>query len=166
MAKKDRVRPLMKFIAEDKLDRLALEGTSTLQDIERDIGDLREQAALIRTLLGRYARQVAAEGVAPVVERAEDGYTSAERSRLVRQAALELGANGLDVLNAQQVVDHLAKGGVIFSIKRPASMVGSVLASMKEFDRTEMNKFRYTGREGPLEESQAPAPDSNEIPFE
>jgi hypothetical protein len=68
-----------------------------------------------------------------------------ERRRLVQQKAFQLGKGGRRAVTAEDVLKALAADGVTFEVARPATMVGAVLRSMPEFERTGRNTFKYKG---------------------
>ena len=70
---------------------------------------------------------------------------AAARKTKVQAKALELGKRRKSELSAQEIIDALTKDGVDLGIARPGTMVGAVLRSMPEFERTGNNVFKYTG---------------------
>lgn len=75
----------------------------------------------------------------------EDGFTGKQRGEVVREEARRLGSEGLHVVTTKHVLDALAARGITFTIRRPTSMIGSVLKSMKEFKRLGPDRFEYVG---------------------
>ncbi len=70
---------------------------------------------------------------------------AAARKAKVQAKALELGKKRKTDLSAQDVIDALNSDGTNLGVARPGTMVGAVLRSMPEFERTGSNKFKYTG---------------------
>lgn len=68
---------------------------------------------------------------------------AAERKAVVQRKALELGRGRRTAISAQDVIDALAADGVELDVARPGTMVGAVLRSMPEFERTGHNEFQY-----------------------
>ena len=67
---------------------------------------------------------------------------AASRKSKVRQKAIELGKRRKRDISAQDVVDALTADGVKLGVARPGTMVGAVLRSMPEFERTGANQFK------------------------
>ena len=68
---------------------------------------------------------------------------AAERKAAVQKKALEMGRRRKTALSAQDVIDALQAEGVELDVARPGTMVGAVLRSMPEFERTGHNQFLY-----------------------
>ena len=68
---------------------------------------------------------------------------AAERKAVVQKKALEIGRRRKTALSAQDVIDALNAEGVVLDVARPGTMVGAVLRSMPEFERTGQNEFTY-----------------------
>jgi hypothetical protein len=68
---------------------------------------------------------------------------AAERKAAVQKKALEMGRRRKSALSAQDVIDALRTEGVELDVARPGTMVGAVLRSMPEFERTGHNEFTY-----------------------
>jgi hypothetical protein len=70
---------------------------------------------------------------------------AAARKSKVQAKALELGKKRKTEINAQDVIDALTADGVNLGVARPGTMIGAVLRSMPEFERTGANQFKYKG---------------------
>jgi len=153
---KDWVKTIAKIISGGDTRKLADAVAEGLAEIDKDLKLLQEQASIIRRLGAYYAptwqisderepeQPVAQAG--PVAK--ADGLTSKERSALVKKAALSLAQQGHSVLSARDVLSELRQQGTVFTIHRPASMVGTVLSRMPEFERRGMDQFYYRGENG------------------
>ena len=130
---KDRIKPLFTILATGETGKVRDEAARAIREIQEEQNDLARDIKLIRDLVARYGG-------------AADGLTPQERSAKVRDAALALAANGQTVLKAQDVVDYMKNSeGIEFDVKRPASLVGTVLNQLAEFERVEMNQFKFKG---------------------
>lgn len=67
---------------------------------------------------------------------------AASRKSKVQAKALELGKRRKRDISAQDVIDALMADGVNLGVARPGTMVGAVLRSMPEFERTGSNQFK------------------------
>ena len=67
---------------------------------------------------------------------------AAARKSKVQAKALELGKRRKRDISAQDVIDSLTEDGVDLGVARPGTMVGAVLRSMPEFERTGSNTFK------------------------
>lgn len=67
---------------------------------------------------------------------------AAARKLKVQEKALELGKRRKRDISAQDVIDALAADDVNLGVARPGTMVGAVLRSMPEFERTGSNLFK------------------------
>ncbi|MGB2695678.1 MAG: hypothetical protein WBD55_10900 [Dehalococcoidia bacterium] len=134
---KDRMKALFPVLATGDSNKIREEASKLLQEIQYEISSLNKEGKLIRELLARYGGAV-------------DGLSSRERSTKVRDAALALARSGHAELSSQEVIDHIAdQEGIAFDVKRPASMAGTVLSQMPEFERIAMNRFQYIGEARP-----------------
>lgn len=70
---------------------------------------------------------------------------AAARKAKVQEKAIELGKRRKKEISAQDVVDSLNSDGVDLGVARPGTMIGAVLRSMPEFERTGSNQFKYVG---------------------
>ncbi len=70
---------------------------------------------------------------------------AAGRKQAIQQKALHMAKGGRRTISAADVLASLKADGASFGMARPATMVGAVLRSMKEFERTGRNSFRYKG---------------------
>lgn len=70
---------------------------------------------------------------------------AATRKSKVQEKALELGKRRKREISAQDVIDALAADGVTLGVARPGTMIGAVLRSMPEFERTGSNQFKFKG---------------------
>jgi hypothetical protein len=150
---RDWIKSVSKAIAEGDGGKVAEAADKALDEIGKEVGRLRDQAALIKQLRAFYVPSDGATvGDGPVrrgaAAAAPDGYTSEERGRLVRLAALDLAQGGLSPLRVGDVLTELERRGVRFGIARPGSMVGTVLAYMNEFHHKDFNQFEYVGPQG------------------
>lgn len=68
---------------------------------------------------------------------------AAARKAKVQTKALELGKRRKTDISAQDVIDALNADGANLGVARPGTMVGAVLRSMPEFERTGSNKFKF-----------------------
>jgi hypothetical protein len=68
-----------------------------------------------------------------------------ERKAIVQKKAITMGKSRKTALVAQDIIDALKKDGVDLGVARPGTMVGAVLRSMTEFERTGHNEFKYLG---------------------
>jgi len=131
MTKKDRVKPLFDAIATGDLNRIRQEGKRQLAEIQDEQTALAKDAKLIKELLGRYGGPM-------------DNFTPQERSAKVREVAIMIAAGGQKVLSPQDVIDYLSEEeSIAFDVKRPASLVGTILNNMDAFERLGKNQFRY-----------------------
>ena len=138
---RDRLRALFEVVAEGDPTKVRHEGKRLLDEVDSAMVALRRDRRMIEDLLGRYGG-------------AEDEMTPPQRSARVRQAAIALASAGREELTAQDVLEHLEASNVRFAVKRPASMVGSVLFQMDEFERLGVNRFKYTGASSDSESPQ------------
>ena len=129
--RKDRIKPLFAILATADAGRIRQEAARQLREIQEEVNALNRDAKLIRDLAGRYGG-------------AEDGLTPSERGAKIREAALALVGMGKTIVTPQEVIDHLQQTeGIVFDVKRPASVAGTVLARSDEFERLETNRFRF-----------------------
>ena len=70
---------------------------------------------------------------------------AADRKRLVQQKALQIGKTARKPITAEDVLKALDSDGASLGMARPATMVGAILRSMSEFERTGKNTFKYKG---------------------
>ena len=68
-----------------------------------------------------------------------------ERKAIVQKKAIEMAKRRKTALVAQDVIDALQSDNVDLGVARPGTMVGAVLRSMPEFERTGHNEFKYVG---------------------
>lgn len=129
---KDRIKPLFDALSNGGVTEVRQVGELIEQEIQGEIAALNKEIKLVRNLVERYGGP-------------SDGLSSSERSAKVREAALALAGQGRAVLTAQDVLDYLAEQGVEFDMKRPGSMVGTILSQMSEFRRLKQNQFQFNG---------------------
>lgn len=131
---KDRVKSLFALISSGDASSIRQEANRILEEIQEEQAALTKDAKLVKEILGRYGGPA-------------DNLSPGERSAKVREAALAVARNGKIVLTIQDVLDHLMAEDVVFDIKRPGSLVGTVLSQMKsEFAKLEgTNQFRFIG---------------------
>ena len=153
----DRVHSIIKGLADGE-DGIEASILAALQEVDADLVGARSviararqdaerwqrQKTTLQALLSLYFAQRPQQLPTP---RANDGFHPAERSRLVRQAALRLAKEGQTTLLSGDVIGELARQDVTFSIKRPNSMAGTVMTGMSEFERVGKNLFRFVGAE-------------------
>lgn len=147
---KDFIKPITRLVANGENEKIAAAVNKSLAEIQEEIAALRQQEALLKGLVAFYApshRVEAPPKKVPTVPASitDDGLIAQDRSRMVRETALKLAQGGTTVLSAGDVIEALANMGVVFSIKRPASMAGTVLAGMREFNHVEQNRFAFVG---------------------
>ena len=136
-SKKDRVRPLFDAISTGDLNRIRQEAKRQLQEIQEAQAELSRDSKLIKELIARYGGPT-------------DNLAPNERSAKVREAALAMADRGHSVITPQDVLTYLAEEqNVAFDVKRPASLVGTILNNMDSFERIEKNQFRFTGDRRP-----------------
>ena len=155
MAKeKDNLMRLMKLATEDKISELRTEGTNILQETHREIMDLQQQMNFITYLLTKYAGVTQQQVFmtlpmpAPASKPTPTNLTQLgrkERKDFVRTTALEVVKTGKTEISGTDVLDALQRKGISLDVARPTSMIGTVLSAMKQFERVEMNRFRYIG---------------------
>lgn len=139
-AKKDRVKPLFEAISTGDLNKIRQEAKRQLQEIQEAQAELSRDAKLIKELVARYGGPT-------------DNLAPNERSAKVREAVLALVEKGQKVITPQDVVGYLAEEeNIAFDVKRPASLVGTILSNMDSFERLEKNKFRFLGNHRTEEE--------------
>jgi len=145
---------LMKLATEDKISELRTEGTTTLQETQREIMDLQQQVNFITYLLTKFAgvtqQQVFMTLPMPqpmnrpsLTNPPKPG--PKERRELVITTALEIVKTGKAEITGSDVIDALHRKGVSLGVARPSSTIGTVLSAMKQFKRVEANRFRYIG---------------------
>jgi hypothetical protein len=153
MAKdKDTFKHLMKLAIEERTNELRTEGIAAVQAIQREIMELQRQSTVITYLLNKYTGMTEPiittfpmpagkpVGAAPDTQRSRQ-----DRTALVKQTALELAKAGNLEISTNDVLDALHRKGITLDVKRPTSMIGTVLKAMPEFKRLEMNRFQYVG---------------------
>ncbi|MBI2859818.1 MAG: hypothetical protein HYX90_12185 [Chloroflexi bacterium] len=148
----DRFDRFVNALARRDTTAIARIGSEVLVAIDHDMKELQEESRLVRSLMSRYGA-IAPEASSPhqvgisvprsTVPPLSDGFSSAERGRIVREAAIRLAKSGRAELRSRDVIDALSD--ITFSVKRPTSMVGTVLSRMKEFERIAQDRFRYRG---------------------
>jgi hypothetical protein len=88
-----------------------------------------------------FALRTSARGSGSTASRAG----AAQRKDLVQKKALDLGKRRKSAISAQDIIEALTADGVDLGVARPGTMVGAVLRSMPEFERTGHNQFKYAG---------------------
>ena len=135
MAKDKQLRPLYRLLGEGNAAKAVETGDHLMGEIEEEISQLRKQLALVREMLAPYRSAIS-----------EDGLTSAQRGDRIREVVLtilEAGHAGPDVLvSVEDVLAHLKEHYGELSVKRPASVIGTVMARMQELERISAGKFR------------------------
>ncbi len=131
---RDRIKPLLSIIATADPKAVRQQAQRTLKEIQDEQAALARDIKLIRDLVRRYGGTV-------------DEMTPRKRSEKVKEAALALVGEGKRIITPQDVLDYVEQTeGVRFDVRKPASLVGTVLAGMKnEFERVEQNRFAYLG---------------------
>ena len=67
------------------------------------------------------------------------------RREAVQKAALGIANRKGAVVSAEDVLKAMSKAGSSANVARPATMVGAVLRSMPQFERTGKNEFKFNG---------------------
>lgn len=137
----DHVQPILRLLADGDRDEAYLQISQALTELGTEISGLRNQADLIQRLLVFYGDPDSSSKLS--VE--SDQLTPQGRSSLVRKAALQLATEGRSELTTATVLDVLAGQGIRFSVKRPASLVGSVLSTSSQFRRVAQDRYQYKG---------------------
>ena len=70
-----------------------------------------------------------------------------ERGATIREAALALVRRGVTTVTSRDVITELAARGVTLDVKRPASVIGTVLSRMPGFVRGSKDLYRFTAAE-------------------
>jgi len=132
---KDRLKPLYKHLGEGNVSAAVEMGDRLLAEFEEEIIAKRKQMGVLKEILAPYRDSIS-----------RDGFTSSERGELVRQAAFKLAERGLTIITPPDIEAYLKEEEqIVLDVKRPASVIGTVLAKAKEFDRVDKGKFRYIG---------------------
>jgi hypothetical protein len=132
---KDRIKPLFSILAAGDDTKARQAANRILQEIKDEKDALARDEKLIRELLDRYGNSVD---------------KSSGRSAKIREAALALARGGMTILTPQQIIDYLRTQGITFDVQKPASVAGTILGKMAEFDRIDRNQFEFIGnREEP-----------------
>jgi hypothetical protein len=136
---KDRLRQLYRFLGEGNVPAAVKYGDSLIAELEEEIAATKKVIGLVNNVLAPH------RGTIP-----EDGLTPSERGERVRQAALTLANKGYEVITTTDVIAYLRdEEGITLDVKRPASVIATVLAKMKEeFDKdgTAPGRFRPKSR--------------------
>jgi hypothetical protein len=127
---RDRIKPLFSILATGDDPKVRQAANRILQDIKDEKDALARDEKLIRELLDRYGNSV---------------NKSSDRSTKIREAALALASGGMAILTPQQVIDYLRTQGTTFDVKKPASVAGTILGKMAEFEHIDRNQFEFIG---------------------
>jgi len=139
---KDKLQPLYRLLGEGNVSKAVEMGEELVKELEEELSSKRKQIALVREILGPYRNSMS-----------KDGLTPTERGQRIRQAALVLVTRGAQLVTTQEVLDYLREEeGIEFAVRRPASVVGTVVAKMGEFKRADMGRFRFVGAALPQRE--------------
>ena len=125
----------------DKAKALVLETGDTIPALRSKLGYAARAAGVKLRTASDGAKLIFAlqkKGSAPVQNR--EG--AAERKELVRSGAMQLADSGKQEISAEDVLEVLPQDDQIFSMARPATVVGAVLRSMSEFTRVSKNRFQ------------------------
>ena len=129
---RDKLRPLYRFLGDSDAMAALQTGDRLIKELEEEIATARKQIGIIREILAPYREAVSKDGLAPT-----------ERGEHVRQAALTLVRRGNEVVTVEDVITYLRdEKGLVLDVGRPASVVATVLAKAKEFDRVDTGQFR------------------------
>jgi len=164
MKEKDYIKDVIDLIASGDTTKLQDKTRMLIEEIHGEakrlhdlIRQLEEQENLLRNLVNYYTipnQQFKAESelleskiITPerLDTRTEDGFTSSERSRLIKESILSLAKRGTKAISVEDVLNELKYKGIKFSIKRPGSAVGTVVNAMKEFKRIERGIWEFIG---------------------
>jgi hypothetical protein len=133
MSKKDRVKPLFDALSSGDDARIRQQASQQLREIREEMAALKRDEKLISELVQRYGGP-------------SDGLSSSERTEKVREAALALAKSGKRMLTTEDVLSYLKEEmDIRLDVKRPGSLVGTVLSKMPEFDQVERNRYRFKG---------------------
>ena len=138
---RDYVKEIVQLAAEDEEAAFNHHGELVLE-INQVIRNLEYQREAI-TSLGTYLRLkvLGEEEVDPVMEDIAPG----QRSLMIRSRAQCLVQAGEKVITPQQVLDELSKDNLSLGVQQPTAVIGTVLASRREFRRIGENLFQYIG---------------------
>ncbi len=129
---KDRLRPLYKHLGEGNVSAAVNMGDRLIRELEDEIAAGRKQIGVLREILAPYKDSIA-----------QDGLTSSQRGELVRQAAFTLVDRGYTEITPPDVEAYLKdEMQIVLDVQRPASVIGTVLAKAKEFDRVATGRFK------------------------
>lgn len=140
---RDKLRPLYRFLAEANAAKAVETGDRLIEEIEEEISQLRKQLTLVREMVNPYRDAVS-----------EDGLNSAQRGDRIRTAVFAIiGAGSSGIVTTEDVLAHLKEHDKEISVKRPASVTGTVMARMKELERISPGKFRPSNHSGGTDEA-------------
>lgn len=133
---KDRLRPLYRHLGDGNVSSALQLGESLVKELEEEISAKRKQITVIRDILAPHKDAVTADGLTP-----------AERGEQVRQAALALIDKGYEIVTTDDILEYLRdEHEITLDVKRPGSVVGTVLKKMKELERIDTGRFRPVDR--------------------
>ena len=129
---KDRRRPLYKHLGEGDVSAAVKMGDRLIEELEDEIAADKKQIGVVREILAPYKDSIS-----------RDGLTSSERGELVRQAAFTLAERGYTEITPPDIEEYLkGERQIVLDVQRPASVIGTVLAKAKEFDRVDTGRFK------------------------
>lgn len=149
---------LFQLVAHDE-DAAYQKAGAILAEIQREAKWLEHQRSLVahmHSFLGAMRAERAGPkplGVAGVT--APDDYVSVTttpppgtvapntRSERIKNIALALAQGGLWDLDTQMVLNEMTAEGLSLGVRQPLSVIGTVLASMDDFERVGPNLFRF-----------------------
>ena len=132
---RDRLRQLYRFLGEGNVPAAVQYGDRLIAELEEEILATKKQIALISNVLSPHRDTISKDGLSP-----------SERGERVRQAALTLANKGYEVITPTDVIAYLRdEEGITLDVKRPASVIATVLTKMKEeFDKDGTAPGRFT----------------------
>jgi predicted RNase H-like nuclease (RuvC/YqgF family) len=68
-----------------------------------------------------------------------------ERSKRIKEAAEAVAKRGDMVVTAEMVGAYLEESRLSLGVKQPNAVIGTVLAADEDFERIDVNKFKYIG---------------------
>ena len=128
-------------------------GAELLQQIDSEFNRLRNQSEII-SALGIYLRGTGkVEDRTPTLTPHLDTIETAERPRLIVEAALALWRRmppGNDLIKVQDVLQEMNSQGLEMGVKQPFAVIGTVLARADGFKKIARNTFEYSQPVGDL----------------
>lgn len=142
MSNEDYVRKFIHLLGSKRSQtELTREGLRLLEHIKEDIENLREQDDLIR-------RVIMQRGAPPAnlrTTRPSNTPTDLSQRQIIRQTAIELAKGSPSgEVDVQSITNRLEDKGVRLAVKKPNSVVGSIVRSTKGFTKIGGGNYRYT----------------------